>query len=98
MYSLDRIPVSSVRRATLRTFNPKKPKNLKKTKKPKNLIFFLKNLRFLPALVSNGIGTTLSIFIVGLGPKHFLRCDKNKQSVGYCSLYRSLQPVFMNIH
>src|SRR6218665_997851 len=23
--------------------------------------------------VSNGIGTTVSIFIVGLGPKHFLR-------------------------
>src|SRR6218665_1816875 len=23
--------------------------------------------------VSNGIGTTMSIFIVGLGPKHFLR-------------------------
>src|SRR6218665_2715035 len=31
--------------------------------------------------VSNGIGTTLSIFIVGLGPKHFLRCNNTNNKV-----------------
>src|SRR6218665_3541537 len=47
--------------------------------------------------VSNGIGTTVSIFIVGLGSKHFLRCDNTNNKL-YCSLCRSLQQVLMNIH
>jgi len=34
LYSLDRIPVTSVPRATLRTLKPKKPKNLFFSKKP----------------------------------------------------------------
>src|SRR6218665_2208522 len=59
MYSLDRIPVCSVPRATLRIFNPKKPK------KPKNLIFFIKNLRFLPALVSTAL-PFLHVFLLSL--------------------------------
>src|SRR6218665_458504 len=48
--------------------------------------------------VSNGIGTILSIFIVGLGPKHFLRCDNTHNKLYCSSLCRSLQPVVMNIH
>ena len=48
---LDRIPVPSVLRATVRTLKPKKPKKLKNTLKTKNLNLFLKSLRFLPALV-----------------------------------------------
>src|SRR6218665_845566 len=51
--------------------------------------------------VSNGIGTTLSIFIVGLGPKHFLGVIKQtitQTTKLYCSLCRSLQSVLMNIH
>jgi len=40
--------VPNVPRATVRAL---KPKNLKKPKKPKNLKMFLKNLRFLPALI-----------------------------------------------
>src|SRR6218665_2526898 len=42
--------------------------------------------------VSSGIGTTWSIFIVELGPKHFLRCDNTNNKVqatvaytGHCS-------------
>src|SRR6218665_64083 len=49
-FLLDLILVSMVPCATVRTLKPKnlKPKN---PKKPKNLKTFLKNLRFLPALV-----------------------------------------------
>jgi len=43
-------PVYSVRLCV--HLKPEKPKNLKKPKKPKNLHIFLKNLRFLPALVA----------------------------------------------
>src|SRR6218665_3540718 len=44
-FLLDRILVSMVPRATVRTLKPKNLKNLK------NLKTFLKNLRFLPALI-----------------------------------------------
>jgi len=40
VYSLDRIPVSSVPRATLHTLKPKKSKNLKKLKNLKKSLGF----------------------------------------------------------
>jgi len=52
VYSLDRIPVSSVPHATLRALKPKKPKNLKQ---------ILKTLRFLPALIITDLNLRLRI-------------------------------------